>query len=36
MPGDAIVMESGIEWATASEVQQRFMQHLGETIETLS
>lgn len=36
MPGDAVVMETFSEWMTACEVQQRFMQHSGPTIDTLS
>ena len=36
MPADAVVMESSGEWIAAYEVQQRFMQHLGATIDTLS
>lgn len=36
MPRDAVVMETCSEWATASEVQQRFMQHFDPPIATLS
>ena len=36
MPADAVVMESFGEWIAAYEVQQRFMQHRGTTIDTLS
>ena len=32
---DTIVMEAGGEWATACEVQQRFMRNLGPAIDTL-
>src|SRR5207249_386912 len=32
---DTLVMETGSEWAIACEVQQRFMQHLCPTIDTL-
>jgi len=35
MTTDAVVMEAGSEWATAREVQQRFMQPLGPAIDTL-
>ncbi len=36
MPGNAAVMETFSDWTAACEVQQRFMQHLGTTIDTLS
>jgi phosphoserine phosphatase RsbU/P len=36
MPGNAVVMETFSDWTAACEVQQRFMQHLGATIDTLS
>ena len=36
MPADAVVMETFGEWIAAYEVQQRFMQHLGATIDSLS
>ncbi len=36
MPADAVIMESSGEWIAAYEVQQRFMQHMGATIDTLS
>jgi sigma-B regulation protein RsbU (phosphoserine phosphatase) len=36
MPSDAVVMETHSEWMAACQVQQRFMQRLGPTIETLS
>src|ERR1700733_1517522 len=36
MPGDAVLMKTFSEWMTACEVQQRFMQHSGPTIDTLS
>jgi serine phosphatase RsbU (regulator of sigma subunit) len=36
MPGDAVLMKTFNEWMTACEVQQRFMQHSGPTIDTLS
>jgi phosphoserine phosphatase RsbU/P len=36
MPADAVVMETFSEWSEACEVQQRFMQHAGPAIETLS
>src|ERR1700733_5750256 len=36
MPGDAVLMKTFSEWMTACEVQQRFMQHMGATIDTLS
>jgi len=36
MPGNAAVMETFSDWTAACEVQQRFMQHLGATIDTLS
>jgi len=32
---DTLVMETGSEWAIACEVQQRFMQHMCPTIDTL-
>jgi phosphoserine phosphatase RsbU/P len=35
MPTDAMVTENASEWAAACEVQQRFMQHSGPTIEKL-
>ncbi len=35
MPSDAVVMETSSEWTAAREVQQRFMQHSGLTIDTL-
>jgi phosphoserine phosphatase RsbU/P len=35
MPMDAIVMKTSSEWTAACEVQQRFMQHLGPTIDRL-
>jgi sigma-B regulation protein RsbU (phosphoserine phosphatase) len=36
MPADAVIMESSAEWIAAYEVQRRFMQHRGATIDTLS
>ncbi len=36
MPRDAVATETCSEWATACEVQQRFMQNLGPAIHTLS
>jgi sigma-B regulation protein RsbU (phosphoserine phosphatase) len=36
MPAEAMIMESSAEWIAAYEVQQRFMQHMGATIDTLS
>jgi sigma-B regulation protein RsbU (phosphoserine phosphatase) len=36
MPADVVIMESSPEWIAAYEVQQRFMQHMGATIDTLS
>lgn len=36
MTTDAIVMDVSQDWATACEVQQRFMQHPGATIDALS
>jgi sigma-B regulation protein RsbU (phosphoserine phosphatase) len=36
MPADAVVMETFGEWIAAYEVQQRFMQHRGATIDSLS
>jgi len=36
MPRDAVATETCSEWATAREVQQRFMQNLGATTATLS
>ena len=36
MPAEAMIMESSAEWIAAYEVQQRFMQHTGATIDTLS
>lgn len=35
MPMDAVMMETGSEWATAREVQQRFMQWWGSANDTL-
>jgi sigma-B regulation protein RsbU (phosphoserine phosphatase) len=36
MSANAVIMESSDEWIAAYEVQQRFMQHRGATIDTLS
>ena len=36
MPSDAVVMETWSEWATACEVQQRFMQHLSPAFDNLT
>ena len=36
MPAEAMIMDSSAEWIAAYEVQQRFMQHMGATIDTLS
>jgi sigma-B regulation protein RsbU (phosphoserine phosphatase) len=36
MLSDAVVTEAGSEWTAACQVQQRFMQPLGHTIDTLS
>jgi sigma-B regulation protein RsbU (phosphoserine phosphatase) len=36
MPADAVAVETFSEWTAACEVQQRFMKHLGATIDTLS
>jgi phosphoserine phosphatase RsbU/P len=36
MQGNAVVMETFSEWSEACEVQQRFMQHVGPAIDTLS
>jgi sigma-B regulation protein RsbU (phosphoserine phosphatase) len=36
MPADELVMETFGEWIAAYEVQQRFMQHLGAAIDSLS
>jgi phosphoserine phosphatase RsbU/P len=35
MPRDAVVMELSCEWTAACEVQHRFMQHVGPTIDAL-
>lgn len=36
MTSDVLVVDVSRDWAIACEVQQRFMQHLGPTIDTLS
>ena len=36
MASDTVVLDKSRDWATAQDVQERFMRHVGSTVDTLS